>query len=68
MEWRAEGSKGADDLFAFVQTPTIAADQGGHSIAIGRIQESAVCRQFIRGRLSTELPVEAEHLLGLAQG
>src|SRR5712692_11914431 len=67
LDWRAYRLEGAYDLLAFVQGPTIAADQGEHGIAIGRIKDKGVYGQLIGGGLA-ELPIEAEHLLGLAQG
>src|SRR5262245_61822445 len=66
LKWRAEGLEGTHDFLALVYRPTIAADHGDYGIAIWRIEECGVGRQFIRGGLA-ELPVEAEYLLRFGQ-
>jgi hypothetical protein len=67
LHWRSLGPERADDLLAFVEGPTVAAEQGSHGLATGRSDEPCVGGHVVGGGLG-ELPIEAEHLLGPAQG
>src|SRR5206468_10630401 len=63
LDWRAQGSESTDNLFTFIQGTAMAAEQSGHGLATGRVDEGGVDRQLVRRSLG-EFPVEAEHLFG----